>query len=139
MCKESLDMYDDRPREMKAYLKNYGWHFNKKMCEFAISLMWKKSPLTGKREHIELVGKDKIDELMKKHGVTIENNSLYDYVFVYHMAITDFSKSLSDEKNKVTFVKEYIEDDDAPDGTPMRRWYATMVAAGEPIEWDEML
>ena len=32
-----------------------------------------------------------------------------------------------------------VSDPDAADGTTMRRWYATMVAAGEPVEWDEIL
>lgn len=35
--------------------------------------------------------------------------------------------------------KDTIDDPDAPDGTTMRRWYVTMIAAGIPIEWDEML
>ena len=26
--KEPLDLYDDKPREMKAYLRNWGWSFS---------------------------------------------------------------------------------------------------------------
>ena len=39
MEKLPLDLYDDRPSSMKRYLKYYGQHFNKKLCEFAISNM----------------------------------------------------------------------------------------------------
>ena len=34
-----LDIYDDRPTSMKRYLKYYGEHFNKKLCDFAVSKM----------------------------------------------------------------------------------------------------
>ena len=32
----TLDQYDDRPSGMKRYLSYYGWHFTRKMCEFAV-------------------------------------------------------------------------------------------------------
>ena len=37
-----LDIYDDMPRAMQAYISNYGWNFNKRACEYAVSLMRKK-------------------------------------------------------------------------------------------------
>lgn len=42
---------------MEAYLSNFGWHFNKKMCDFAVSLMKKINPATGKKERIDLFQK----------------------------------------------------------------------------------
>ena len=33
-----LDMYDEFPSGMKAYLSQYGWHFSKAMCDFAVSI-----------------------------------------------------------------------------------------------------
>lgn len=41
-----LDMYDDIPTEMRKYLRFHGWHFNKKACDFAVSLMRKKNAST---------------------------------------------------------------------------------------------
>jgi len=140
MRRESLDIYDERPREMKAYLSNFGWHFNKKMCEFSVSLMKKMNPATGKKERIEPISKDKVDELLTRYGIKLDNNALYDYVYAANMCKADFLKSsVPDEQHLALYVKDVIDDPDAPDGTPMRRWYATMVAAGEPVEWDEML
>lgn len=43
-----LDMYDDFPSGMKAYLSAYGWHFSKAMCDWAISMMEKKMELARK-------------------------------------------------------------------------------------------
>jgi hypothetical protein len=43
-----LDFYDDRPTSMKNYLKYYGEHFNKKLCEFAVSKMKHGKPVVKK-------------------------------------------------------------------------------------------
>lgn len=34
-----LDNYEVKPSGMDNYLQNYGWHFSKKMCEWAVSMM----------------------------------------------------------------------------------------------------
>ena len=140
MRRESLDIYDERPREMKAYLSNFGWHFNKKMCDFAVSLMKKVNSATNKKERIDPITEDKVDELLTRYGIKLDNNALYDYIYVANMCKADFLKSsVPDEQHLALYIKDTIDDPDAPDGTTMRRWYATMIAAGEPIEWDEML
>lgn len=140
MRREPLDIRDRRPEEMEAYLSHFGWHFNKKMCEFAVSLMKKMNPQTGKKERIEPISKEKVDELLTRYGIKLENNALYDYVYVANMGKADYLKSsIPDEAHLALYIKDTIDDPDAPDGTTMRRWYATMIAAGEPIEWDEML
>lgn len=59
---------------------------------------------------------------------------------VANMCKADFLKSsVPNEQYQALYVKDTIDDPDAPDGTTMRRWYVTMIAAGIPIEWDEML
>ena len=76
MKRTALDTYDMDfiPREMKAYLRNYGYSFSKKACEFAVGKMRKKNPTSGKKEKIEAWSKDDVDTLMKKYGVELENN-----------------------------------------------------------------
>lgn len=59
MRREPLDIRDKRPEEMEAYLSNFGWHFNKKMCEFAVSLMKKLNPSTGKKSELSQYQKKK--------------------------------------------------------------------------------
>ena len=135
-----MDIRARRPEEMEAYLSNFGWHFNKKMCEFAVSLMKKLNHSTGKKERIEPISKEKVDELLTRYGIKLENNALYDYVYVANMGKADYLKSsIPDEAHLALYIKDTIDDPDAPDGATMRRWYATMIAAGEPIEWDETL
>jgi len=41
-----------------------------------------------------------------------------------------YGSSITDEKHFVLYIKDTIDDEDAGDGTTMRRWYATMVANG---------
>lgn len=136
-----LDSYSkDRPEEMDIYLSHNGWHFNKKMCELAVSKMCKRNPASKQIEPIEPYTKDQVDALLAKYSVKLENNIGYDYVYVANMCKADFLKSsIIDESHLAIYIKDVIDDVDAPDGTTMRRWYATMVAAGQPIEWSDML
>ena len=39
MYKDSLDIYDELPEDMIEYLKYNGRHFNKHLCDFAVSQM----------------------------------------------------------------------------------------------------
>ena len=126
-----LDLYDDRPTSMKHYLKYYGEHFNKKLCEFAVSKM----------NHGKMpVGKEKIDEILTKHNIKLEHNELNDYVFVYNMGNNDYmGSSIVDEKHLAMYVKDVIDDKDGYDGIVFNRWYADMVVQGIPIEWEDMI
>ena len=131
MIRKSLDIYDDRPASMIRYLKYYGQHFNKKLCDFAVSKM----------EHgKQAMSKDKVDELLKNHNIKLKNNELYDYVFVCNMGNNDFmGSSILDERHLALYVKDVIDDEDGYDGIVFNRWYADMVTSGIPIEWEEML
>lgn len=125
---------------MRAYLRNYGWHFNARACEYAVSLMKKKNPTSGKDEPVEMKSKEQVLEMLKKYNVTIEDTSNYDFVFVWHMGTADYLKSsIPDEAHLALYVKDVIGDVDAADGVTMRRWYATMVANGDMVDWSEIL
>ena len=131
MTRTSLNLYDDRPTDMKRYLKYFGQHFNKRLCQFAVSKMKHgKTPIT----------KEQVDEVLKKHGIVLKNNELYDYVYVYNMGNNDFmGSSIADEKHLAMYVKDVIDDEDGYDGIVFNRWYADTVVQGVPIEWNEML
>ena len=126
-----LDFYDERPKSMKRYLKYYGEHFNKKLCEFAISKM-----KHGKTS----IHKEKVDEVLSKYSVDLKHNKLYDYVYVYNMGNNDFlGSSIIDERHLALYVKDVIDDEDGYDGIVFNRWYADTVIQGIPIEWEDML
>lgn len=134
-----MDIRDKRPEETEAYLGSSGWHSNKKMCDFAVSLMKKTNPATGKKERTGPVPKEKAEGLLAKYGMKLDNDSLCGFVYAANMGKADFFKSsVPDEQHLAVYAKDVIDDPDAPDGTTMRRWYATVTAAGEPMEWDGM-
>lgn len=126
-----LDFYDDRPAAMKHYLKYYGEHFNKKLCEFAVSKM-----NHGK----SAVHKEKVEEILKKYSIILDHNELYDHVYVYNMGNNDFlGSSIIDERHLALYVKDVIDDEDGYDGIVFNRWYADTVVKGIPIEWEDMI
>ena len=130
----ALDLYDDMPRYMKIYLRNYGWHFNKALCDYAVSLMKKAD------EPIEPVTKETIDKLLEEYSVKLNNNIGYDYVFVGNMCKADYwGSSIVDDLHFTLYIKDTIDDEDAGDGTTMRRWYATMISNGIMVDWEDVL
>ena len=50
-----------------------------------------------------------------------------------------YGSSITDDKHVALYIKDTIDDEDAADGTTMRRWYATMVANGVMVDWDDSL
>lgn len=121
---------------MKEYLDAYGWHFSKKMCEWAVSMMKRKNPQTGKDEPIEYMGKDETEEFLKKYNVVLPDVKGYDAVYLLAMVRSDFFKSaIVDEQHLALYVKDFFSD---PDGYPtmaFTRFYADCIGSGTPIDW----
>lgn len=136
-----LDMYDDDiPEEMRRYLRHYGWHFNKKACDYAVSLIRKKNANTGKMEKVDKLGKEQVDAMLTKYGVQIENTFDYDYVYLANkLKSVMFKSGISDEQHLAMAIKDVIEDSENGDGEIMRKWDAEMTSRGIPIEWDEIV
>jgi hypothetical protein len=129
-----LDIYDELPKYMRKYLQNYGWHFNKALCHYATSLMKKG----GKK--LEVLTKEQVDKILQQNNVSIENSTGYDYVFVANMCKSDYyGSSIADEKHFALYIKDTLDDEDAADGTTMRRWYATMIANGKSVDWEDFI
>ena len=102
--------------------------------------MKKLNKQTGKKEKVPMYTREEVDEVLKKHNVSVENKGGYDYVFAAQMCRADYlGSSVPDEQHLALYVKDVCDDVDAGDGVTMRRWYATMVANGEPIEWEDLL
>lgn len=140
MHKQPLDLYDEIPAEMRSYLRHNGWNFNKKACDLAVHGMKKINPATGKKERIEPMTKEQVEELLSKNGVKLEHNVGYNFVYVCNMGRADYLKSsIPDEQHLALYVKDVIDDPDNEGGNVFRKWYADCVAKGEPVEWEEMI
>ena len=136
MCRQPLDIYDVRPRAQEAYLSQNGWHFNDAACRYAVSLMRKRNVATGKMEQLPMMEAQEVDEVLKRNGVVLENKIGMDYVYVANKCKYDFyKKSVPDERHLSQYVKDVVDDEDAPDGYILSEWYAKMVRAGIPVPW----
>ena len=73
-----LDSYAGYPSGMEEYLTYYGWHFSKKMCEWAVSRMYKSE--NKRKVYIDMISKESLDAIMKRYGLKLTNDNGYDAV-----------------------------------------------------------
>lgn len=140
MKRDSLDNYDVMPKDMIDYLSNYGRHFNHKLVKFAVSNMKCEDSSTGAVTKLNPLNKEDVDNLLAQYNIKLNNNHLYDYVYVANMCKADFFRSsIIDEHHMALYIKDVIDDIDAYDGVVFNRWYADMRRKGIPIDWEEML
>lgn len=131
-----LDSRSVYPTDMENYLEFNGWHFNKKMCQWASSRMYKKQG--DQKEFIQPYTKEDLEALCNNYGIRFELN--YDAVYIANMCKADFlGSSVFDEQHLVLYVKDVIEDPDAYDGMPFTRFYADCIGSGVGIEWSDMI
>ena len=55
------------------------------MCEWAVKQMRTISPATGKGERLEMLPKEKVEEMLQTNGLQLENLVGYDHVYVANM------------------------------------------------------
>lgn len=135
-----LDSYDTYPSGMKNYLSIYGWHFSKKMCDWAVSRMYKNKEDNKSEQPNSNYTRDKVDILLKRYDLKLENNKGYDDVYIANMCKFDFLGSSIDNEIKLAqFIKDYIDDADAYEGMPFTRFYADCIGSGTPIIWEDMI
>lgn len=122
------------PTGMDEYLSTYGWHFSKKLCEYAVSRMRNS---TG---YIKPYTKSDVDVMMAKYGVRIKNDYNYDAVYVANMCKADFlGSAIMDEAGVAKFVKCVLDDPDGYEGIALTRYYADLVGSGHNVDWEDMI
>lgn len=137
MIRESLDQFDVLPPAMINYLRHYGRHFNKKLCDFATKRMQSNE---DDEKEFKPISKEKVDTILSNYNIKLKNNQLYDYVYVANMCKADFyGSSIEDDKHFALYIKDVIDDVDGYDGLVFNRWYADMCRKGIAIDWEEML
>lgn len=131
---ERLDDYTELPSGMKEYLSYYGWHFSKKMYEFAVKGMKDRN-----NNMMNVYDKQYVDNALKNNNISFTYKG-YDAPYVYAMAKSDFFGSALQSENQICrFVKDYIDDVDGYEGIAFTRFYADCMAKGIPIIWEDLL
>ena len=129
------------PHGLRAYLSQFGKHFNDRLCAYAVSLMQKRGP-DGKPVAITPMSREEVDTLLKTHGVTLDNNVLYDQVFVANMVKSDqVGSSIIDAKHHALAIKDYIDDIDKAEGYLFDRWMSDICGLGSHYVpyWEDMI
>lgn len=136
-----LDAFEiEMPREMRSYLRQNGFCFSKKACMEAVKKLKRLNPATGKLEPLEPMSKEQVEEALAKHGIKLEHNRGYDFVYAYHYGKAVFFKSsIVDEKGLAQYVKDKIDNPMLPGGNEFREYLVRCDALGIPVEWDDML
>lgn len=130
------EIYEEKPSAMKAYLSNYGWHFNKAMHDWAVSMMRGRD---GKP--VRAYTRETLEELFKKNNTEIKTPHIYDALYVANMCVADYlGSSVPNEMCLVKFVNDYMEDPDGYKGKAFVRFYAdTCVNDDCTIYWEDLL
>lgn len=130
---------DNMSDDMEEYLSKHGWHFSKKLCDYAVSKMEKKEP-SGESVSFRPLTKEQVDALLKQNNIVLDNDEGYDSCYVANMAKADYyGSSIVGEANLAKFIKDYIDDYDGYEGLPLRRYYSDCEAKGEEIPWAKMI
>lgn len=118
--------------------KNYGL-FSKKLAEWAISNMEYLDPTTKTMRPLKPMPLDEVKDVLKEHGVELQEEFVYTGWYLYNMALADYPKTLKTDEQRAMFVDETICD---PDGMPenvLSCFEAKMCNAGIPIHWENYL
>lgn len=131
-----LDYKSKFPSGMEDYLEFNGWHFNKKMCEWAVSNMYKVKE--GKKIKHKGVSKEQLEELIKTYKMDIPFS--YDALYIANMCKADFfGDSVKDEEALIHYVDNVINDADGYEGMPFTRFYADCIGSGTSIPWEDLI
>lgn len=120
---------------MEEYLEEYGFHFNRRLFEFAVSLMKGRD---GNR--LKPLDKEQVSSFLKSNGIGIRNDVGHDAAYVFNMAKADYyGSSLQNDAQLALFVKDYLDDPDGAESRAFDEFWIKTVALGIPIFWEEML
>ena len=134
MCKCRLDSNDRFPAGMQEYLSAYGWHFNKEMCDWAVSRLrdWNGNKIT--------CTKKEVDDMLARHGIVLKNDKGYDRVYATALKKAScWGSSLVDEQHLAMAVRDYLDSPNSYDEIAFTQFYADCIGKGEPIMWEDML
>ena len=119
----------------EEYTDQFGMHFNKKLYEWAVSMMTDRNG-----NNMQPRTKDQIIENLRAYGVTLDNVKGHDAAYVYQMARADYyGSSITDEAHLALYVKDYLQDPDGSDTKAFDHFVVDCRAKGEPIFWDSMM
>ena len=129
----------DIPEDMKTYLSYYGMNFSKKLYVFAVSNLRRES-VDGILENVNLMIVVFLCFFLSKHKIEIENNDLYNALYLAAMVKADYwGSSIEDEEHLAKYIEDTLCDVDAAEGQVLARYLADCSVGGCIIYWESMI
>ena len=122
------------------YMDMHKGHFSKKMAEWAISMMEKEDPATGKLKKIVPYTAEDVEEMLKTEKVELPEGCVYDALYLANMVKADYlGSSIEDKAHVARYIMDTICD---PDGEPtmvLACFRAKCDVKDIPIHWERYL
>lgn len=125
--------------ERAIYEDMYKGAFSRKLAKWAISNMEMLDPVTKMKKPVTPRQADEVLDVLKANDVEIPERFIYSAWYLFMMAIADYPKTLTTDKQRATFVEETLLD---PDGTPcnvLDCFVTKMCNADIPIFWERFI
>ena len=128
------------PEDMEQYLSYYGCHFNKLLCEFAVSKMKRDDKQTGMLKKITPVTMEELKALLEKYKIDIDSKEQYDALYLANMVKADFlGSSIEDEEHMAKYIEDVLCDPDGYEVLVFNRFLADFAGKGVVIFWEQMI
>ena len=83
---------------------------------------------------------DELKSLLSKHKIEIENNDLYNALYLAAMVKADYwGSSIEDEEHLAKYIEDTLCDVDAAEGQVLARYLADCSIGGCIIYWEDMI
>lgn len=126
------------PEGLKQYMDAYHGQFSRKLAEWAISKMQTRRS-NGEMANVKAIPFETVLSALTSAGVHISEECSYTAWYLYHMAIADYPRTLSDDNRRAWFVDETLNDPDGKSSNVLACFRAKMDNAGVAILWERML
>lgn len=120
---------------IEDYIESNGYHFNKKLFEWAVSMMRDRNgnKVTPKT-------KEEVDSFLQANGVSVKNGKGWDLPYVHAMLTADcWGSSYTTDKQLALGIRDFLDD---PDGNPTKAFDHFVIdckSKKEPIFWEDYL
>ena len=117
------------------YLRLYGPHFTKDLCDFAVSMM------EDEQGSITPITKQELENKLKAQNVKLEYDQMYDAVYVANMCKADYLGTAvpNTDYSLCMYVKKTIDDPDGYDGQPFNRWMSDIRGMHIKVDWSRFV
>ncbi|MBR1436369.1 MAG: hypothetical protein IJ584_14820 [Bacteroidales bacterium] len=119
----------------EEYVDQYGLHFNRKLYEWAVSMMKDRS---GNK--VQVKTKEDVNTFLRNNGVTLSKDKGHDAAYVHAMLYADcWGSSYQNDRQLALGIKDFLDDPDGTDSKAFDHFVVDCRSKGEPIFWDEMI